>query len=80
LLANYKISKLIWVTEAENIQGNNVGENVERLTHSVNNALKNGAEKIFFTGASFANNPMRYTSEILTSEKDYYKKIILSAK
>jgi len=80
LLASYKISKPIWVTEAENIQGNNVEENVERLTHGVNNALKSGAEKIFFTGASFANDPMRYTSEILISEKDYYKKIILSAK
>jgi len=80
LLASYKIEKPIWVTEAENIQGNNVTENVERLKNSVENALKNGAEKIFFTGASFANDPMRYTSEILISEKDYYKNIISSIK
>jgi hypothetical protein len=80
LLASYKIGKPIWVTEAENIQGNNVAENVERLKNSVENALKNGAEKIFFTGASFANDPMRYTSEILISEKDYYKNIISSIK
>lgn len=76
LLAKYNITKPIWVTEAENIQGNNVAENVERLTSSVTNALKNGAEKIFFTGASFSNDPMRYTSEILISEKGYYKNII----
>ncbi|MDO9231138.1 MAG: hypothetical protein Q7U36_01505 [bacterium] len=80
LLANYKIAKPIWVTEAENVQGDNVAENVARLTSSVNNALKNGAEKIFFTGASFANDPMRYTSEILISEKKYYKDIILMFK
>lgn len=80
LLAKYKISKPIWVTEAENIQGNNVEENVERLKSSVKNALKNGAEKIFFTGASFANDPMDYTSEIFLNEKNYYKDIILSAK
>jgi len=80
LLASYKIEKPIWITEAENIQGNNVAENVERLKNSVKNALKNGAEKIFFTGASFANDPMRYTSEILISEKDYYKNIISSTK
>ena len=78
LLASYKIEKPIWITEAENVQGDNVEENVERLTRSVNNALKNGAKKIFFTGASFANDPMRYTSEILISEKDYYQKIISS--
>ncbi len=77
LLANYKIIKPIWVTEAENVQGNNVSENANRLKESVANALKNGAEKIFFTGASFANDPMRYTSEILIDEKDYYKNIIL---
>lgn len=80
LLAKYKITKPIWVTEAENIQGNNVAENVERLTSSVKNALKNGAEKIFFTGASFANDPMHYTSEIFLNEKNYYKDIILSVK
>lgn len=76
LLSSYKITKPIWVTEAENVQGNDVKENVKRLQESVNNALKNGAEKIFFTGASFANDPMRYTSEILISEKDYYESII----
>jgi len=76
LLLSHKIIKSIWVTEAENIQGNNVDENVKRLKDSVANALKNGAEKIFFTGASFSNDPMRYTSEILISEKSYYKKII----
>lgn len=76
LLLSYKITKPIWVTEAENIQGNNVAENVNRLKESVANALKNGAEKIFFTGASFSNDPMRYTSEILISEKAYYKSII----
>jgi len=76
LLAKYKITKPIWVTEAENIQGNNVQENVARLKSSVAKALENGAEKIFFTGASFANDPMRYTSEILISEKGYYKNII----
>jgi hypothetical protein len=66
------------VTEAENIQGNNVAENVERLTSSVNNALKNGAEKIFFTAGSFSHDPMGYTSEIFLSEKSYYKTIISS--
>jgi len=80
LLASYKIEKPIWITEAENIQGNNVAENVERLKKSVDNALKNGAEKIFFTGASFANDPMRYTSKILINEKNYYKNIISSIK
>jgi hypothetical protein len=80
LLAKYKIFKPIWVTEAENIQGNDVEENVERLKNSVKNALKNGAEKIFFTGASFANDPMRYTSEIFLNEKSYYNDIILSTK
>jgi hypothetical protein len=80
LLTKYKITKPIWVTEAENIQGNNVAENVARLKSSVSNALKNGAEKIFFTGASFANDPMRYTSEILISEKNYYKNIISTVK
>jgi len=79
LLLSYKITKPIWVTEAENVQGNNVAENVDRLKESVAKALQNGAEKIFFTGASFANDPMRYTSEILISEKGYYKNIILSA-
>jgi len=76
LLANYNITKPIWITEAENVQGNNVAENANRLKESVANAFKNGAEKIFFTGASFANDPMRYTSEILISEKGYYKNII----
>jgi hypothetical protein len=80
LLAKYKIIKPIWVTEAENIQGNDVAKNVERLKSSVNNALINGAEKIFFTGASFSNDPMKYTSEVLISEKNYYKNIILSTK
>jgi hypothetical protein len=80
LLLSYKIIKPIWVTEAENVQGNNVKENVNRLKDSVANALKNGAEKIFFTGASFSNDPMRYTSEILISEKSYYKNIISTAK
>jgi len=80
LLSSYKISKPIWVTEAENVQGNNVEENVNRLKDSVTNALKNGAEKIFFTGASFSNDPMRYTSEILISEKGYYKSIISTVK
>ena len=80
LLSNYKITKPIWVTEAENVQGNNVAENVSRLKESVGNALKNGAEKIFFTGASFFNDPMRYTSEILISEKNYYKDIIFMFK
>jgi len=76
LLSNYKIIKPIWVTEAENIQGNDVGANVKRLDASVANALKNGAEKIFFTGASFSNDPMRYTSEILIKDKPYYRDII----
>lgn len=80
ILLSYKITKPIWVTEAENVQGNNIEENVKRLENSVTNALKNGAEKIFFTGASFSNDPMRYTSEILISEKGYYKKIISKAK
>ncbi|KKP77727.1 MAG: hypothetical protein A2271_00815 [Candidatus Moranbacteria bacterium RIFOXYA12_FULL_35_19] len=80
LLAKYKITKPIWVTEAENVQGNNVAKNVDRLRQSVKNALKNGAEKIFFTGASFANDPMRYTSEILLNEKKYYTNIILMFK
>jgi hypothetical protein len=80
LLANYIITKQIWVTEAENVQGSNVKENVDRLKSSVIKALQNGAEKIFFTGASFANDPMRYTSEILISEKNYYTNIISSVK
>ncbi len=80
LLANYKITKPIWVTEAENVQGNNVKENVNRLKSSVIKALQNGAEKIFFTGASFANDPMRYTSEILIGEKSYYTDIISAVK
>jgi hypothetical protein len=42
----------------------------------VANAFKNGAEKIFFTGASFSNDPMKYTSEILIKDKTYYKKLI----
>lgn len=79
-LSGHNITKPIWVTEAENIQGNNVSENVKRLKESVANALKNGAQKIFFTGASFSNDPMRYTSEILISEKSYYKDIISTAK
>ena len=80
LLLKYKITKPIWVTEAENVQGNNVAENVVRLKESVTKAFQNGAEKIFFTGASFANDPMRYTSEILISEKKYYTNIIASFK
>ena len=76
LLSNYKIIKPIWVTEAENIQGNDVGANVKRLDASVANALKNGAEKIFFTGASFSNDPFKYTSEILIKDKAYYRNII----
>lgn len=76
LLANYKITKPIWVTEAENIQGDDVQSNVKRLDNSVNQALKNGAQKIFFTGASFANDPFKYTSEILIKDKTYYKDII----
>jgi hypothetical protein len=80
LLLKYKITKPIWVTEAENVQGNNVAENVARLKESVTKAFQNGAEKIFFTGASFANDPMRYTSEILISEKKYYTNIIVSFK
>jgi hypothetical protein len=80
LLAKYKIVKPIWVTEAENIQGSNVEENVKRLKNSVINALKNGAEKIFFTGASFSKDPMGYTTEILIKEKGYYKDIISAVK
>jgi len=80
LLLRYEITKPIWVTEAENVQGTNIQDNVNRLENSVTNALKNGAEKIFFTGASFSNDPMRYTSEILISEKDYYKNIITAVK
>ena len=80
LLLKYKITKPIWVTEAENVQGNDVAENVVRLKESITKALQNGAEKIFFTGASFANDPMRYTSEILISEKKYYTNIIASFK
>ena len=76
LLSNYKIIKPIWVTEAENIQGNDVQDNVKRLDASVANALKNGAEKIFFTGASFSNDPFKYTSEILIKDKAYYRNII----
>jgi hypothetical protein len=76
LLLSYKITKPIWVTEAENVQGNDVQANVKRLDASVANALKNGAEKIFFTGASFSNDPMRYTSEILIKDKAYYRNII----
>ncbi|EKE00067.1 MAG: hypothetical protein ACD_22C00099G0001 [uncultured bacterium] len=80
LLTSHDIVKPIWVTEAENVQGSNVQENVQRLKESVSNALKNGAQKIFFTGASFANDPMRYTSEILLEERSYYKDIIYSYK
>jgi hypothetical protein len=80
LLSEYKINKPIWVTEAENIQGSDTQKNVERLRKSVNDALKNGAEKIFFTGASFSDDPMKYTSDILIKEKDYYKSIILEQK
>lgn len=80
ILSTYNISKPIWVTEAENIQGDNVSENAKRLEESVKNALANGAEKIFFTGSSLANDPMRYTSEILISEKNYYKNIISTVK
>jgi len=76
LLAGFGITKLIWVTEAENIQGNNVEENAERLDTSVANAIKDGADKIFFTGSSLANDPMKYTSEILLKEKKYYQNII----
>ena len=76
LLLSYKITKTIWVTEAENIQGNDIQANVKRLDASVANALKNGAEKIFFTGASFSNDLMRYTSEILIKDKAYYRNII----
>jgi hypothetical protein len=76
LLLSYKITKPIWVTEAENIQGNDAAANVKRLDASVANALKNGAEKIFFTGASFSNDPMKYTSEILIKDKAYYRNII----
>jgi hypothetical protein len=80
LLSGYKINKPIWVTEAENIQGSHVKENVKRLGESVANALKNGAQKIFFTGASFANDPMKYTSEILIKERNYYRDIISGQK
>ena len=76
LLSNYKITKPIWVTEAENVQGNDVQTNVKRLDASVANALKNGAEKIFFTGASFSNDPFKYTSELLIKDKAYYRNII----
>ena len=76
LLSDYKITKPIWVTEAENIQGNDVLANVKRLNESVANAFKSGAVKIFFTGASFSNDPMKYTSEILIKDKAYYKDII----
>jgi hypothetical protein len=78
LLSGYQISKPVWVTEAENIQGGDVKKNVKRLNESVANALHNGAQKIFFTGASFTNDPMKYTSEILIKEKSYYKAIISS--
>lgn len=79
-LLGFGIKKPIWVTEAENIQGNNEKENFEKLKTSVVNAFKNGAEKIFFTGASLTNDPLKYTSEILIKEKKYYQEIISEIK
>jgi hypothetical protein len=76
LLTDFNISKPIWVTEAENIQGVNISANVARLDASVASAIKNGAEKIFFTGSSLTGDPMKYTTEILIKEKQFYKSII----
>ena len=72
LLAEFTITKPIWVTEAENESS---GDKVKVLENSVSGAIKSGAEKIFFTGASLTGSSNKYGSN-LEKEKGYYKNII----
>jgi len=50
MLAEYSLSSLpIWVTEAENVTGDDLTENIALLEQSVAGSLSAGAVKIFFT-------------------------------
>jgi hypothetical protein len=53
MLAEFKISKPIWVTEAESFNGKTAEENYELTKKSTMGAISAGAEKIFYTRYNF---------------------------
>ncbi len=75
-LENAGISKPIWVTEAENIQGSEREANAQRLDASVAGAFQSGAQKIFFTNAPLSSNKEPHPKSALTVDKDVYRSIV----
>jgi len=78
MLAEFKISKPIWVTEAESFNGKTAEENYELTKKSTMGAISAGAEKIFYTRYNFndfrtdmSQKNVESEESIRASEKQY---------
>lgn len=78
MMAEFKIQKPIWVTEAEAFNGKTADENYNLTKKSTEGAISSGAEKIFFTRFNFDDfrkdmSQINIESEesIKASEKQY---------
>jgi len=78
MLAEFKISKPIWVTEAESFNGKTAEENYELTKKSTMGAISAGAEKIFYTRYNFndfrtdmSQKNVESEESIMASEKQY---------
>jgi hypothetical protein len=86
MLTDAGLTKPIWVTEAEQMDGQTFDENVERTAASVKNAVANGAEKFFFTRYDFGDTrtdmsqPYESTEESTNKSVRAYNTIINSNK
>ena len=69
LLAEFKIVKPIWVTEAESFNGQTAAENYELTKKSALGAMAAGAEKIFFTRYNFADFRTDMSQKTVDSEE-----------
>lgn len=76
MLESSGLSKPIWVTEAENIQGGDEERNAERLESSVAGAIQSGAEKIFFTNAPLGGDLGTRRGNAFLEDEDVYRKIV----
>jgi hypothetical protein len=78
MLAEFKISKPIWVTEAESFNGKTAEKNYELTKKSTMGAISAGAEKIFYTRYNFndfrtdmSQKNVESEESISASEKQY---------
>jgi len=69
LLAEFKIAKPIWVTEAESFNGQTAAENYELTKKSTWGAMLAGAERIFYTRYNFADFRTDMSQKTVDSEE-----------